>query len=278
MTPETAPSCAGIALPPGTNSPIASPSPHMQPLPSPTHRTRDVTVPLEHAVSVDVTGVVCGAAAGLQWGTAHRLVAQEPRLAGATLVGALGQGEQGERLEAAGGHGTGGWEAELTIVLVQTEFGSQPPLFPSLHSSMSVQTCRRDSHWKQGLCKVLGLGLPQGEAGTRVGSATPQLCSSSSLHWTWPCSAFPGEGREQAWAHPRRCHTPVPWYCPGLGGPSCPAPGVHCEMPGAAQSQQLMSPVQPWCPSLLQQQTPASSNTVPPDSLPPPPLSGVRAA
>lgn len=30
--------------------------------------------------------------------------------------------------------------AQLTTVLVQMEFGSQPPLFPSLHSSTSLQT------------------------------------------------------------------------------------------------------------------------------------------
>jgi hypothetical protein len=29
---------------------------------------------------------------------------------------------------------------QLTTVLVQMEFGSQPPLLPSLHSSMSLQT------------------------------------------------------------------------------------------------------------------------------------------
>lgn len=30
--------------------------------------------------------------------------------------------------------------AQLTNVLVQMELGSQPPLLPSLHSSMSLQT------------------------------------------------------------------------------------------------------------------------------------------
>ena len=33
-----------------------------------------------------------------------------------------------------------GWAARLTTVLVQMELGSQPPLLPSLHSSMSWQT------------------------------------------------------------------------------------------------------------------------------------------
>lgn len=33
-----------------------------------------------------------------------------------------------------------GWAARLTTVLVQIELGSQPPLLPSLHSSMSWQT------------------------------------------------------------------------------------------------------------------------------------------
>lgn len=34
----------------------------------------------------------------------------------------------------------GGQGVQLTTVLVQMEFGSQPPLLPSLHSSMSLQT------------------------------------------------------------------------------------------------------------------------------------------
>lgn len=123
-------------------------------LPSPAHRTGNFTVPLKHADAVDVAGVGGGSAAGFLWDAAGRLIPHKPRLARATLVGALGERQreghgQDSGSRAAPSAGQGSRAAPLTSVLVQMELGSQPPLFPSLHSSISVQTCKqrdRNSH------------------------------------------------------------------------------------------------------------------------------------
>jgi len=131
----------------------------------PAHRTGDVTVPLEDAEAVDVAGVGGGRAAGLLRDAAGRLVPHEARLAGTALVGALG-GRAGGKQRGLGeqrgpGRRAGERGARLTSVLVQMELGSQPPLFPSLHSSISAQTCDGEGRNAQpGPCPACGSAPP----------------------------------------------------------------------------------------------------------------------
>lgn len=82
-----------MAGPSAARAPPASPSSCPSPL---THRTRDLPVPLEHTEAVDVAGVGGGGAAGLLRDAARRLVPHKPGLAGTALVGALGEGGQGQ--------------------------------------------------------------------------------------------------------------------------------------------------------------------------------------